>query len=363
MSAPTGNARAARAGEAAHDRFFILAVGGALLLTVLFGFLGPGLPLFSLVAPSLVMVAVMIGYRSYCLNRLGMDRHEAGDNIYYLGFLFTIASLISGLFVLGFHLRPGENAAREAIVSFLPAFGVALVTTLLGVTMRVLLTQRGGDADAYEREMRQRLQDAALELTRQADAATGQLEQLLSIMRQRAAELPEGLEAFTRSAQTSGKGLEEAAAGISRAADLASRRVREAADGLNEGAEALVEWLTEVRRSTGQAAGALGSEVRAFGATLSETARQAELREQRSLETAEKLHAALDRLSNLEPRVRVDAGPAIRALTQAVDRLNETIARERRSGGVFGRFFEWVAPIPNGTGRPRRERETPGKSA
>lgn len=363
MSAPTGNARAARDGEAAHDRFFVLAVLGALALTLVFGFLGPGRPLFSLFAPSAVMIAAMVSYRSYCLNGLGMDRHEAGDNIYYLGFLFTIASLVSGLVVLGFHLRPGETAAREAVVSFLPAFGVALVTTLVGVTLRVLLTQRGGDADAYEREMRRRLQDAALELTRQADAATGQLEQMLAVMRQRAAELPEGLDAFTRSARTSGKSLEEAADGISRAADLASRQVREAADGLNEGAEAVAEWLGEVRRATGQAAGALGSEVRAFGATLSETARRADLRERQSLETVGKLHAALGRLTNLEPQVRVDAGPAIRGLTEAVDRLNRTIARERRRGNVFRRLRAWVARTPGATVRAWRGRETARKAA
>lgn len=337
MSAPVG-----KAPGRSHDRVFVLAVGGALALTLAFGFLSPRWSLLSLLAPAVVMVAAMVGYRSYCLRQLGMDRHETGDNLYYLGFLFTVASLITGLIVLGFHLRPGETAAREAIVSFLPAFGVALVTTLLGMTMRTLLTQRGGDADAYHREMRQRLQDAALELTRQADATIAQMAQLLTIMRQRAAELPEGLDAYTRSAIAAGKALEEAADGISRAGAVASRRVEGAAEGVVEGADAVANWLEQVRLSTNRAAGALGAEVRSFGATLSESARAAEQRERESGEVADKINAALDRLANLGLRVQVDAGPALQGLTEAVNRLNETVSREKEATAPRGLRALWA---------------------
>lgn len=339
MSASAGEAQAR---SRSHDLVFVLAVLGALALTLAFGFLSPRWSLLSLLAPTILMVAAMIGYRSYCRGQLGMDRHEIGDNIYYLGFLFTVASLISGLVVLGFHLKPGETAPREAIVSFLPAFGVALVTTLFGMTMRTLLTQRGGDADAYHREMRQRLQDAALELTRQADAAIAQMAQLMTIMRQRAAELPEGLDAYTRSAVAAGKALEEAADGISRAGAVASRRVDGAADGLVEGADAVAAWLEKVRLSTNRAAGALEAEVRSFGATLSESAQAAEQRDRESGETADKVHTALDRLANLGLRVQVDAGPALRGLTEAVNRLNETVSRQKESNGPRGIRSFWT---------------------
>lgn len=339
MSAPTGEARAR---SRSHDLVFGLAVGGTLAVTLAFGFLSPRWYLFSLLAPTVLMVAAMFGYRSYCLRELGMDRHEIGDNLYYLGFLFTVASLISGLVVLGFHLKPGDTAAREAIVSFLPAFGVALATTLLGMTMRTLLTQRGGDADAYHREMRQRLQDAALELTRQADAAIAQMAQLMTVMRQRAAELPEGLDAYTRSAVTAGKALEEAADGISRAGAVASRRVEGAAEGLVEGADAVAAWLEKVRLSTNRAAGALEAEVRSFGATLSESALAAEQRDREAGETADKVHAALDRLANLPLRVQVDAGPSLKGLTEAVNRLNETVSMQKESTGPRGIRAFWT---------------------
>lgn len=342
MSAPTGNAGAR---TRAHDLVFCLTVLGAVVLTLVSGFLGPRWSLPFLLAPAVVMVAVMFGYRHYCLDTLGMDRHEAGDNIYYLGFLLTVASLISGLIVLGFHLKPGEAGdmpAREAIVSFLPAFGIALVTTLVGMTMRTLLTQRGGDADTYHREMRQRLQDAALELTRQAEAATAQMAQLMTIMRQRAAELPEGLDAYTRSAVAAGKALEEAADGISRAGAVASRRVGDAAEGVVEGADTLAAWLEQVRTATDRAAGALAAEVRSFGATLSDSARAAELRDRQSQESAEKINTALDRLANLGLRVQVDAGPSLKGLTEAVDRLNETVARQKESVGLRGLRYLWA---------------------
>lgn len=59
-------------------------------------------------------------------------RQSYGDSCYYLGFLFTVASLIAALFVLGLHdnLETAELAIR---------FAAAMVTTLLGMFVRVYM--------------------------------------------------------------------------------------------------------------------------------------------------------------------------------------------------------------------------------
>lgn len=59
-------------------------------------------------------------------------RQSYGDSCYYLGFLFTVASLIAALFVLGLHnnMETSELAIR---------FAAAMVTTLLGMAVRVYM--------------------------------------------------------------------------------------------------------------------------------------------------------------------------------------------------------------------------------
>ena len=48
----------------------------------------------------------------------------AGDNFYYLGFIYTLASLSAALV----ELRTGINST-----AILGAFGVALITTIVGI--------------------------------------------------------------------------------------------------------------------------------------------------------------------------------------------------------------------------------------
>lgn len=58
------------------------------------------------------------------------DRMNYGDSAYYLGFLFTVASIILTLFTLGARFNAQEVAIR---------FGAAMITTLLGMAVRVYL--------------------------------------------------------------------------------------------------------------------------------------------------------------------------------------------------------------------------------
>ena len=86
--------------------------------------------------PLAFMIAYMVyGYR--VTRKLARsDRLNYGDSCYYLGFLFTIASIILALFDIrsdGFDV--GAIAVR---------FGAAMITTLLGMAMRVYLVTFSG---------------------------------------------------------------------------------------------------------------------------------------------------------------------------------------------------------------------------
>lgn len=113
-----------------------------------------------------VPVLLMFVYLGYILwtryFSLGDDR--IGDNLYYLGFLFTLVSIAASLY----EFTTTENAASRIIVNF----GIALTTTIVGVSLRVTLMQVRGDPAEVERIARMELSEAALRLRSEVDIAT-----------------------------------------------------------------------------------------------------------------------------------------------------------------------------------------------
>jgi len=77
---------------------------------------------------------------------------RAGDNIYYLGFLFTLVSL--GLALYQFGTNVGD---KSPLIS---DFAIALMTTITGVLGRVWLNQGEKEIDEYEREAKLHVSDA-----------------------------------------------------------------------------------------------------------------------------------------------------------------------------------------------------------
>ncbi len=74
------------------------------------------------------------------------DRHEEewprlGDEVYYLGLLFTLTSLCVALVAL-FILDQGSDLARRTN-EMIGSFGIALVTTMAGIVLRTVLQRPG----------------------------------------------------------------------------------------------------------------------------------------------------------------------------------------------------------------------------
>ena len=112
-------------------------------------------------APQMVVTAVpvtvMIGYAVYVGRspryRLRADR--AGDSLYYLGFLYTMVSIAHSLYEFS------GDRGTEAVVT---NFGIALVTTILGLTLRVVFQQMRDEPFDVEREVQADLNETAARL-------------------------------------------------------------------------------------------------------------------------------------------------------------------------------------------------------
>jgi len=90
------------------------------------------------------------------------------DNLYYLGFLFTIVSL--GATLVG--LKDGSSLAENLITSF----GVALSTTIVGLFLRTLLLPHNIDIGQQDEAIKLQLHDATEEFIKALSRNTSKLD-------------------------------------------------------------------------------------------------------------------------------------------------------------------------------------------
>src|ERR1700722_8663711 len=98
-----------------------------------------------LVATGAVILMIAYGFTAFQFRRVRLRPDRLGDNFYYLGFVYTLASLSAALL----QLRGGAK-----IEELLGSFGIALFTTIIGIAGRVLFVQMRGDIDDVEDEVR-----------------------------------------------------------------------------------------------------------------------------------------------------------------------------------------------------------------
>jgi hypothetical protein len=125
--------------------------GGMFIGFALFGFLAllimklQGISPLVSAAVALVTLAVYAATSMRCA--YGEENPERiGDNCYYLGFLFTLASLSAALIEIE-GAREGRGQVIERVVS---DFGVALTSTIAGIMARVTLMQMGGSQSVVD---------------------------------------------------------------------------------------------------------------------------------------------------------------------------------------------------------------------
>lgn len=118
---------------------------------------------FSAFNVTAVPVLIMIGYAVVLgvarLFRLRDD--QSGDNLYYMGFLFTLTSLAVSLYQF--------DAARSA-EQIVQNFGIAIASTIAGITLRILFNQMRRDPVEVEATARLELAEASRRVKRELDS-------------------------------------------------------------------------------------------------------------------------------------------------------------------------------------------------
>jgi hypothetical protein len=111
-----------------------------------------------------VPVAAMLAYALLITlaRSLRLRDDQSGDNLYYMGFLFTLTSLGVSLY---------QFSAARAAEEIVQNFGIAIGSTIAGIGLRVLFNQMRHDPIEVERTMRLELAEAARRVKRELDSS------------------------------------------------------------------------------------------------------------------------------------------------------------------------------------------------
>lgn len=143
------------------------------------------------IGTALLMIAY--GVLAYRIPAVRMRSDRLGDNFYYMGFIFTLASMSAALI----QLRTGEDVG-----ALIGSFGIALVSTILGIAGRVTFVQMRTEVEDIEERIRQDLLSAASDLRGQLGAAVRDLESFRTGAQQAIHErLKESVDAFSEAAR------------------------------------------------------------------------------------------------------------------------------------------------------------------
>jgi len=137
------------------------------------------------IAVSAVAAMILYGVIAFQIPVVQMRLDRLGDNFYYLGFIYTLASLTAALM----QLQGGME-----IDQLLGSFGIALVTTIVGIAGRVLFVQLRSELDDIEERVRKDLAATSSELRGQLNASIQEFQLFRTVLLQ---TLQETSKAFT----------------------------------------------------------------------------------------------------------------------------------------------------------------------
>jgi len=149
---------------------------------------------FPAIYVSILLVLLLMLYAGAVLltRRYQLREDRSADNLYFLGFLFTVSALIVSL--LKFSQNIGDDVLQNNPLVVVEDLGIGLITTLLGLFLRVLFTQLRRDPNEIEEEVNLQLTVVAEKVTRNIRSVSELVQQSTVLMGQTYAESQKQLE-------------------------------------------------------------------------------------------------------------------------------------------------------------------------
>lgn len=143
---------------------------------------------------TLVPVVIMVGY-AFVLGLARLFRlrdDQSGDNLYYMGFLFTLTSLAVSL-----HQFNSTRSADEIVQNF----GIAIASTIAGIALRVLFNQLRRDPAEVEATARLELAEASRSVRRELESTVIEFSYFRRMAQQSVAEALEQVQDLLKEAR------------------------------------------------------------------------------------------------------------------------------------------------------------------
>lgn len=172
--------------------------------------------LFATAVPLALMATYFLA--SVLLGGFRLQNEQAGDNLYYMGFLFTLSSLGVSLY-----LFTGETSIDTIVRNF----GIAVTSTIAGVTLRILFNQMRRDPMDVERNVRHELVEMTRRVRTELDSSAREFSNYRRVSNQM---LSEGFDEIARQAEKNGEDIRRAIDALSK---QAIKPVQEAAEKLS----------------------------------------------------------------------------------------------------------------------------------
>ena len=241
-----------------------------------------------------VPVATMLAYALliYSARGLRLRDDQSGDNLYYMGFLFTLTSLGVSLY---------QFTAARAAEEIVQNFGIAIGSTIAGIGLRVIFNQMRRDPVEVERMMRLELAEAARRVRRELDSTVVEFGHYRRSAQQAAADsFNHVTEKFDEIVARFLASLEDTTAKLAGPLEAASRRSGDA--------------IAEATKTIGATLGASAQQLEAETDKLSIRAGAIAI-------ALEQVIAKLRALQTPDRVIEVRLEPVTHALTQAVNRF------------------------------------------
>jgi hypothetical protein len=241
---------------------------------------------------------------SIALAGFRLHNEQAGDNLYYMGFLFTLSSLGVSLY-----LFVGETSIETIVRNF----GIAVTSTIAGVTLRILFNQMRRDPIDIERSARHELAEMTRRVRTELDTSAREFSNYRRVSNQM---LTEGFEEIGRQAEKNGEEIRKVIEAISKEAIIP---IQEAAVKLSSIIEdhnrSMTDQAAEATRKLTETTDKLSTIIDKFGVAV------------------EDVGARLGEIRPPEDVIRFELTPTIEAIKDMTDahlrRMEEGIAETR----------------------------------
>lgn len=200
--------------------------------------------------PVLIMIsyALLLGFAR--LFRLRDD--QSGDNLYYMGFLFTLTSLGVSLY---------QYSSLGSVEQIVQNFGIAIASTIAGIALRIFFNQMRRDPVEVEHFARLELAEASRKVKRELESTVLEFSYFRRATQQSITDSLEEVKSILGEAKTSFTGqLKEFAENSSEPLEKASQKSGETIEGLSaritKTLDTISSRLTEQSRLIAESSGA-----------------------------------------------------------------------------------------------------------